>query len=82
LTPLAFAPKIARKSFDSGNCSDVLFEITLPTKISPGFTNVPTVTIPSSFKCLISVGFKFGIFFVVRSEVSEFRSISILYLSI
>jgi hypothetical protein len=45
LTPLAFAPKIARNSFDSGNCSDVLFEITFPTKISPGFTNVPTITI-------------------------------------
>jgi hypothetical protein len=54
-----------------------LFEIT-PTKISPGLTNVPTVTIPSSFRCLISEELKFGIFFVVRSDVSEFRSISIL----
>ena len=50
LTPFALAPKIALNNFDSGNCSEVLFEITLPTKISPGFTNVPTVTIPLSFK--------------------------------
>ena len=63
---------MARKSLDSGNCSDVLFEITLPTKISPGLTNVPTVTIPSSFKCLTSDGLKFGIFFVVCSDNSKF----------
>ena len=45
------APKIARKSFASGSCSESSFSITFPTKISPGRTNVPIDTIPSSFKC-------------------------------
>ena len=49
-TPFAFAPKIALSNFDSGNCSESSLGIIFPTKISPGFTNVPIVTIPSSFK--------------------------------
>ena len=82
LTPFALTPKIALNNFDSGNCSAILLEITFPTNISPGFTNVPTVTIPSSFKYLTSAELKLGIFLVVCSGISEFRSISILYLSI
>ena len=46
LTSRSFSPKIARKSLPSGVWSELLFGVTLPTRISPLLTDVPTKTIP------------------------------------
>jgi hypothetical protein len=45
---LARAPKIAWSSFSSGVSSDLLLGLTLPTRMSPGPTLVPTMTTPVS----------------------------------
>ena len=42
LTSVAFSPKIDRNNFSSGLDDVSLFGVTLPTKISPGFTSAPT----------------------------------------
>ena len=42
LTSVAFSPKIDLKSFSSGLEEVSLLGVTLPTKISPGFTSAPT----------------------------------------
>ena len=42
LTSVAFSPKIDLKSFSSGLDDVSLFGVTLPTKMSPGFTSAPT----------------------------------------
>ena len=40
-TSEAFSPKIARSSFSSGVIGDSPFGVTLPTRMSPGFTSAP-----------------------------------------
>ena len=37
----AFSPKMARRSFSSGVIGDSPFGVTLPTRMSPGFTSAP-----------------------------------------
>ena len=48
LTSDAFSPKIALKSFSSGESCVSPFGVTLPTRISPAFTSAPMWTIPHS----------------------------------
>ena len=40
-TSAAFSPKIARSSFSSGVIGLSPFGVTLPTRMSPGFTSAP-----------------------------------------
>ena len=40
-TSEAFSPKMARSSFSSGVIGDSPFGVTLPTRMSPGFTSAP-----------------------------------------
>ena len=42
LTSVAFSPNIDLNNFSSGLEEVSLFGVTLPTKISPGFTSAPT----------------------------------------
>ena len=42
LTSVAFSPKIDLSNFSSGLDDVSLLGVTLPTKISPGFTSAPT----------------------------------------
>jgi hypothetical protein len=48
LTSEAFSPKIALRSFSSGDNWVSPFGVTFPTKISPAFTSAPIWTIPHS----------------------------------
>ena len=48
LTSSPARPKIACSSFSSGVSSVLLLGLTLPTRMSPGLTYVPTCTIPVS----------------------------------
>ena len=47
-TSLAFSPKIAVRSFSSGDSSVSPFGVILPTRMSPLFTRAPTRTMPRS----------------------------------
>ena len=65
-TSPALSPKIARRSFSSGDGSDSPFGVILPIRMSPGSMRAPTRTIPFSSRSLVASSLTFGI-----SEVSS-----------
>ena len=76
LTSVAFSPKIDLNSFSSGLDDVSLFGVTLPTKISPGFTSAPTYTIPDSSRFLKLSSLTLGMSLVI-SSAPNFVSLAI-----
>ena len=60
-TSPAFSPKIALRSFSSGEGSVSPLGDTLPIKISSSFTIAPTLIKPSSSSCAVDSSLTFGI---------------------
>ena len=67
LTSAAFSPKIARSNFSSGVIGDSPLGVTLPTRMSPGFTSAPIWTIPASSKLVSASSPTLGISLVISS---------------
>jgi len=67
LTSPAFSPKIALKSFSSGESCVSPLGVILPTKISPGFTSAPIRTMPPSSRFARASSETFGISRVMSS---------------
>ena len=59
-TSPAFSPKIARRSFSSGESCVSPFGVILPTRMSPGFTSAPMRTMPRSSRSLRASSPTFG----------------------
>jgi len=70
LTSVAFSPKIERNNFSSGLDDVSLLGVTLPTKISAGFTSAPTYTTPDSSRFLKLSSLTFGMSLVISSAPS------------
>ncbi len=66
-TSEAFSPKIALRSFSSGVSWVSPFGVTLPTRMSPGFTSAPTYTTPDSSSLFSRDSETFGISAVISS---------------
>ena len=60
-TSPALSPKIARKSFSSGEGSDSPFGVILPIRISPSLISAPTRIIPFSSRSLVASSETLGI---------------------
>ena len=67
LTSDAFSPKIALKSFSSGESWVSPLGVTFPTRISPAFTSAPIWTIPHSSNLDKAESPTFGISPVISS---------------
>ena len=63
----AFSPKMARSSFSSGVIGLSPFGVTLPTRMSPGFTSAPTYTMPASSRLRSASSPTFGMSRVISS---------------
>ncbi len=70
LTSPAFSPKIARSSFSSGVSCVSPFGVTLPTRMSPGFTFAPMRMMPLSSRSRRNVSDTFGMSRVISSGPS------------
>ena len=66
-TSLAFSPKIAVRSFSSGESSVSPLGVIFPTSMSPDFTAAPTKTIPRSSRSTSAASDTFGISCVISS---------------
>jgi hypothetical protein len=66
-TSPAFSPKIARRSFSSGESCVSPFGVILPTRMSPGFTSAPMRTMPDSSRSLRASSPTFGMSRVISS---------------
>ena len=62
-----FSPKMALRSFSSGESWVSPLGVTLPTNISPGLTSAPSLTIPLSSRSLRASSPTFGISRVISS---------------
>ncbi len=60
-TSPALSPKMARKSFSSGEGSLSPFGVILPMRMSPGLTSAPTRIIPFSSKSFVASSLTLGI---------------------
>ena len=69
-TSAAFSPNIARSRRSSGESSVSPLGVTLPTRMSPGFTSAPTRMIPSGPRFLSASSPTFGMSRVISSEPS------------
>ena len=69
-TSAAFSPKMALKRRSSGESSVSPFGVTLPTRMSPGFTSAPTRTMPSVPRFLSASSETFGMSRVISSGPS------------
>jgi hypothetical protein len=61
------SPKIARRSFSSGESWLSPFGVILPTRMSPGFTSAPMRTTPASSRSFRASSPTFGMSFVISS---------------
>ena len=66
-TSLAFSPKMAVRSFSSGESSVSPFGVILPTRMSPGLTCAPMRTMPRSSRSTTDSSETFGISRVISS---------------
>jgi len=82
LTSPALSPKIARKSFSSGDGSDSPFGVILPIRISPGFTCAPIRINPFSSRSLVAYSLTLGISAVNSSRPLLVSRTSRVYSSI
>ena len=67
LTSRVFSPNIACNNFSSEVSSAIPFGVTLPTRISPSRTSVPTITIPFSSRFFLASSLTLGISRVISS---------------
>ena len=70
LTSPALSPKMARRSFSSGEGSDSPFGVILPMMMSPGLTSAPMRIIPFSSSSLVASSDTFGMSLVSSSAPS------------
>src|SRR5438552_14531569 len=80
-TSPAFSPKMARRSFSSGVSVVSPFGVTLPTRMSPGFTTAPMRMTPLSSRLRRNDSLMFGMSRVTSSGPSLVSRASISYSS-
>ncbi len=69
-TSPAFSPKMARKSFSSGESCVSPLGVIFPTRMSPGFTSAPMRMMPDSSRSLRASSPTFGMSRVISSGPS------------
>ena len=77
----AFEPKIAFKSFSSGVRLELDIGVTLPTRMSPGFTFAPILIIPSKSRFFNVSSLTLGMSLVISSGPNFVSRASMSYSS-
>ena len=75
LTSSAFSPNMALRSFSSGESWVSPFGVTLPTRMSPGFTSAPILMMPLSSRFLRASSPTLGMSLVI-SSLPSFMSLA------